>query len=222
VNNYTGEVTFKYPTTTSRPKQVEKVEPSKTANAGESGEKSKPWKYSLDGNISGTLGGVKKKSVQYDSKLVSQTDILKDSITLENVSKQFKKREQQKTTAAAPSARPIENEIKDRRLARLGIQIEPVELAKGGEPEAEETEETETGNEEQHNPEDSQFHAKEGNMEISDEENSDEQGDRKERKRKKKRKEKTNKKAKSKLGMMEKWKQRQADEQTSLWNQLGI
>lgn len=221
MNNYTGEVTFKYPTTTSRPKQVEKVEPSKTANAGEVGEKSKPWKYSLDGNISGTLGGQKKKSVQYDGKLVSQTDILKDSITLEKVSKQFKRLEQQKTTTVATSARPIQNEIKDRRLARLGIQIEPVEDSKDDEPEAKEIEEPGLDDEQQ-NPQDSQFHAKEGNMEISDEENSDDQGDRKERKRKKKRKEKTNKKTKSKLGMMEKWKQRQADEQTSLWNQLGI
>lgn len=54
VNNYTGEVTFKYPTTVTKPKKIEKVEPAKTVTEPTSA--SKPWKYSLDGSISGTLG----------------------------------------------------------------------------------------------------------------------------------------------------------------------
>ena len=46
-----------------------------------------PWKYTSDGSITGTLGGEKKKPVgtSGQSALVSQTDILKDKLTLERV-----------------------------------------------------------------------------------------------------------------------------------------
>lgn len=211
VNNYTGEVTFKYPTTYQKPKKVEVVEKS---GKSESSADKLPWKYTSDGSITGTLGGEKKKPVgtSGQSALVSQTDILKDKLTLERV------KPPKNNFQASPKiniGRPIKNEKMDPRLARLGIQIEEPEPEKLVEPVLDEKE----SNGKSSDPPEPKFHAEEGNMEISDEEDDDSRRDSKKKKRKK---EKNKKAPKSNLGMLEKWKARQENEQTSLWSQLGI
>jgi len=147
-------------------------------------------------------------------KILSQTDILKDSIHLEKA----------KSSSSDRRQKPIRNEKEDRRLARLGIQIdpapsspprhnngsssnsngtklEPENVAKDGASEKPDLEESD------------------GNMEISSE--SESETPKKSRKKKRK-KEKNSKSSKTKLGLMENWKRRQEDEQASLWNQLGI
>ena len=58
VNNYTGEVTFKYPTAVAKPKKAEKA---KTKSKVETDSSGNPWKYSLDGSIT---GGVKIKNLR--------------------------------------------------------------------------------------------------------------------------------------------------------------
>ena len=139
-----------------------------------------PWKYTSDGSITGTLGGEKKKPVgtSGQSALVSQTDILKDKLTLERV------KPPKNNFQASPKiniGRPIKNEKMDPRLARLGIQIEEPEPEKLVEPVLDEKE----SNGKSSDPPEPKFHAEEGNMEISDEEDDDSRRDSKKKKRKK-------------------------------------
>lgn len=230
INNFTGEVTQEYPTGPKKQTKLETesyrknvVDLNKDKNV-----ENKPWKYTEDGSISGVLGGGEKKKIEIkkdDSsrdknsrdKILSQTDILKDSIHLEKA----------KSSSSDRRQKPIRNEKEDRRLARLGIQIDPVPSSpprhnngsssnsNGTKLEPENVaNEGATGGGEKPDLEES-----DGNMEISSE--SESETPKKSRKKKRK-KEKNSKSSKTKLGLMENWKRRQEDEQASLWNQLGI
>ena len=64
----------------------------------------------------GTLGGGAKKSVKLSTPIVSQTDILKDKITLEKVQRwDAKNGSSSKKSTPEIASRPINNEISDRR-----------------------------------------------------------------------------------------------------------
>lgn len=201
VNNYTGEVTFKYPTTQAKPKVVDKVEP--TFSMSSPNAKSQPWKNNLDGSITGTLGGERKKPVPVPGQaptesFLSQTDILKDKLISERVTNRRAGTDSGSTTPTTTTQRPIKNEIKDRRLARLGIQIdpiveeEPVKPVISVIPDIEKESENEDGKSDDTLPAEPQFHAAEGNMEISDDDDADDdESDRRERKRKKRKRDKT-------------------------------
>jgi len=134
INNFTGEVTQEYPTGNNKPKKQNIENESYRKNVVDLNKdknvENKPWKYTEDGSISGVLGGGEKKKIEIkdttissrDSynmtsrdKVLSQTDILKDSIHLE------------KAKSSDRRQKPIRNEKEDRRLARLGIQIDPVQ-----------------------------------------------------------------------------------------------
>lgn len=132
INNFTGEVTQEYPTGNNKPKKQAKVETESyrknvvDLNKDKNVE-NKPWKYTEDGSISGVLGGGEKKKIEIKKdessrdrssrdKILSQTDILKDSIHIEKA----------KSSSSDRRQKPIRNEKEDRRLARLGIQIDPV------------------------------------------------------------------------------------------------
>merc|ERR1712131_34462 len=134
INNFTGEVTQEYPTGNKPKKQTTVETESYRKNVVDLNKdknvENKPWKYTEDGSISGVLGGGEKKKIDIkDSslsssrdknnsrdKILSQTDILKDSIHLEKA----------KSSSSDRRQKPIRNEKEDRRLARLGIQIDPV------------------------------------------------------------------------------------------------
>lgn len=203
INNYTGEVTQEYPSSF----KADKVEKSKhkdisNLNSKDNNEKSKkPWKYTEDGSISGVLGGgttngsssaSKKVDKSTKNELVSQTDILKDTIHIEKV-KEIKKK----------------NEKVDRRLARLGIQMD--------EPKSEDKIDSKPAEKEDESKENEKEKESDGNMEISSESETDTK-----KPKKKKRKKDKSKGRKTDLNMIGNWKKRQEDEQASLWNQLGI
>jgi len=85
-------------------------------------------------------GGERKKPVGSTTgkpAILSQTDILKDKLTLERVKTPPRKAFSSSATTPTQTARPINNEIKDRRLARLGIQIEPIKEPEKDVPENE-------------------------------------------------------------------------------------
>jgi len=126
INNYTGEVTQEYPSSYKADKVEKNHKDISNLNSRSKDklEKSKkPWKYTEDGSISGVLGGgggekPKKAEKVQKTELVSQTDILKDSIHIEKVTEIKKK-----------------NEKVDRRLARLGIKLDSEKSEKSPEPE---------------------------------------------------------------------------------------
>jgi len=229
INNFTGEVTQEYPTGNKPKKQTKLETESYRKNVVDLNKdknvENKPWKYTEDGSISGVLGGGEKKKIEIkkdDSsrdkssrdKILSQTDILKDSIHIEKA----------KSSSSDRRQKPIRNEKEDRRLARLGIQIDPVPSS----PPRHNNGSSSNGNGTQLEPENvakegtsekPDLEESDGNMEISSE--SESETPKKSRKKKRK-KEKNSKSSKTKLGLMENWKRRQEDEQASLWNQLGI
>lgn len=232
INNFTGEVTQEYPTGNNKPKKQTKVETESyrknvvDLNKDKNVE-NKPWKYTEDGSISGVLGGGEKKKIEIKKdessrdrssrdKILSQTDILKDSIHIEKA----------KSSSSDRRQKPIRNEKEDRRLARLGIQIDPVPSSSPSRQNIDSSSSNSNGTKlEPENiakegaSEKPDLEESDGNMEISSE--SESETPKKSRKKKRK-KEKNSKSSKTKLGLMENWKRRQEDEQASLWNQLGI
>jgi len=228
INNFTGEVTQEYPTG-NKPKKSTTVETESyrknvvDLNKDKNVE-NKPWKYTEDGSISGVLGGGEKKKIEIKDlsssssrdknssrdKILSQTDILKDSIHLEKA----------KSSSSDRRQKPIRNEKEDRRLARLGIQIDPVPSSPPRHNNGSASSGTKLEPEKVAKDDEKQdLEESDGNMEISSE--SESETPKKSRKKKRK-KEKNSKSSKTKLGLMENWKRRQEDEQASLWNQLGI
>jgi hypothetical protein len=210
INNFTGEVTTEYPTGSATKKPEVRPPRKDVSNLNiKKIEENRPWKYSDDGSISGILGGgnqnqnrkstIKTGSETGNDKILTQTDILKDAIRIERAQTHNNK-----------EIRSNKNEKEDRRLARLGIRIEPNSESNQIENETE----TATLPEEPA----AEIESENNEMDISDE--SDQEI--KKIKKKKKKNNKNSKNKKSKLDMMENWKRRQEDEQTSLWSQLGI
>ena len=89
--------------------------PPRVYKATKHSKSSTPWTYGEDGSVSGVLGGGKKRT-PLEAYQKSQTDILKDQV--------IKEKAQRLRDEEVKSIRPKQNEINDRRLARLGITIE--------------------------------------------------------------------------------------------------
>ena len=122
VNNFSGEVSMKRPSMKPSEKLSEKSSikmealPRGVYKATKSSTRSNtPWTYGEDGSVSGVLGGGKKRS-PLEAYQKSQTDILKDQV--------IKEKAQRLRQEEIKSIRPKQNEINDRRLARLGITID--------------------------------------------------------------------------------------------------
>ena len=108
-------MTFSYPSL--KPSEKVSGTPTRVYKSSKSSKSdSTPWKYGEDGSVSGVLGGGKKRT-PLEAYQKSQTDILKDQVYAE-------KAQRLRADEEVKSTRPKQNEINDRRLARLGIKID--------------------------------------------------------------------------------------------------
>lgn len=228
VNNFSGEVSMKRPSMKPSEKLSEKSStkldtPPRVykATLKNSAKSSTPWTYGEDGSVSGVLGGGKKRS-PLEAYQKSQTDILKDQV--------IKEKAQRLRQEEVKSIRPKQNEINDRRLARLGITIEtspekktenvefkPKTNPLNDEKKAEEAEKSETAKAKSDKNDETSI-----GMEISSEEENQVQEKRKKRRKKEKAVKSKPSDSKKQSHLLDKWRQRKEEEQTNLWDQLGI
>ncbi|CAG5088414.1 Oidioi.mRNA.OKI2018_I69.PAR.g11834.t1.cds [Oikopleura dioica] len=223
VNNFSGEVTFSYPSL--KPSEKTSGTPTRVYKSSKSSKSdSTPWKYGEDGSVSGVLGGGKKRT-PLEAYQKSQTDILKDQVYAE-------KAQRLRADEEVKSTRPKQNEMNDRRLARLGIKIDASPEKKSEDviftPKFnEKTRENKKVVSEKLSKVAGDEKEDKGNcsddaMLISDEEEVQPQEKRKKRRKKEKTVKSKPSDSKKQNHLLDKWRQRKEEEQTNLWDQLGI